>query len=263
MIIHYPYHQIEFNTIGGSQLTKHIQDANASKVFVLCDENTYEHCWPLLAGTEGLEEAELLVIEAGEVHKNLETCYQLWETLLNYNADRKALIINLGGGVLTDMGGFIASTFKRGVKFIQIPTTLLSSVDASVGGKLGVDLGVQKNMVGVFNYPEYLLINTEFLKTLSSLEFQSGYFEMVKHGLIKSKQHWNELKDGITPETQNLPELIQASVDIKIAVTEEDPKEQGLRKILNYGHTIGHAIEGHLLAAGAPLPHRPVVPGKR
>lgn len=255
MILKYPFHPIEFNAIGASSLSKQIKDISPSKVFVLCDENTYEHCWPLLAGTDGLEEAELLVIEPGEHNKNLETCHGLWDTLLNYNCDRKALLINLGGGVLTDMGGFIASTYKRGINFIQLPTTLLSSVDASVGGKLGIDHGVQKNMIGVFNYPEYLLIDTDFLKTLSPLEFQSGYFEMVKHGLIRSESHWNDLKEGLEPDAENLADLIMSSVKIKIDVTEEDPQEKGLRKILNYGHTIGHAIEGHLLQNGSPLPH--------
>ncbi|MCL4113019.1 UNVERIFIED_CONTAM: hypothetical protein GTU68_064149 [Idotea baltica] len=170
---------------------------------------------------------------------------QVWNDLSNLNADRKSLLINLGGGVLTDLGGFVASTFKRGINFINIPTTLLAMVDASVGGKTGVDLGVLKNQIGVINQPEMVLVVPNFLKTLEERQLHSGFAEMLKHGLIQSEIYWQELK--LVSNFNELDKLIHDSVLIKNDVVLKDPTEQNIRKTLNYGHTLGHAIESHFL----------------
>ena len=163
-------------------------------------------------------------------------------------ADRKSLLINVGGGVVTDMGGFVASTFKRGIDFINVPTTLLAMVDASIGGKTGVDLGVLKNQIGVINNPQLLLIDVNYLATLPKEEFRSGLAEMFKHGLIQSPAYWEKMKQLSALTTDDLEEIIYESVVIKHQVVKQDPKEQGLRKILNFGHTLGHAIESYCLA---------------
>ena len=186
----------------------------------------------------------ILEIQSGEENKHIQTCLQIWEDLSNLDGDRKSLLINLGGGVLTDMGGFVASTFKRGIDFINIPTTLLAMVDASIGGKTGVDLGSLKNQIGVINQPQMVLIFPEFLTTLDPRQIKSGYAEMLKHGLIKDKDYWGDLtkKSNFTDAS-----CIQRSIAIKNDVVLQDPTEQGLRKILNFGHTLGHAIESYCL----------------
>ncbi|CAN0369819.1 unnamed protein product, partial [Ectocarpus sp. 4 AP-2014] len=186
-------------------------------------------------------------IESGEHNKNIETCTGVWNALSELNADRKSLMINLGGGVITDLGGFVASTFKRGIEFVNVPTTLLSVVDASVGGKTGVDLGNLKNQIGVFNEGVMVLIDTHFLRTLSARQLRSGYAEMLKHALITSDKDWNEVKDIHKMSLDELEDLIYRSVIIKNEVVLKDPKEGGLRKTLNYGHTLGHAIESYFL----------------
>ncbi|NNE78531.1 MAG: 3-dehydroquinate synthase, partial [Pricia sp.] len=200
-------------------------------------------------------EPEIIEIESGEIKKNIATCIHVWETLSALGADRKSLLINLGGGVLTDLGGFVASTFKRGIHFVNVPTTLLSMVDASVGGKTGVDLGSLKNQIGVINQPEMVLIMSDFLKTLEERQIQSGFAEMLKHGLIQSKSYWEVLKE--TSVMAQIDELIYESVVIKNNVVLQDPTEQNTRKILNFGHTLGHAIESYFLdnRANQPLLH--------
>ncbi len=202
-----------------------------------------------MAAIEGDFHFEVLEIESGEINKNIATCMNLWQALSDLDADRKSLVINLGGGVVTDLGGFVASTFKRGVDFINVPTTLLAMVDASVGGKTGVDLGSLKNQIGVINQSEMVLVVTSFLKTLEERQLQSGYAEMLKHGLIQDHPYWETLKSVSTFD--GLDNMIHTSVAIKNKIVLEDPTEQGLRKILNFGHTLGHAIESYFLESTA------------
>ncbi len=186
---------------------------------------------------------EIIQIQSGEEHKNIDTCLGVWSSLSDLGADRNSLFINLGGGVITDMGGFIASTFKRGIKFINIPTTLLSMVDASVGGKTGVDFKNLKNQIGTFNFPEMVVIDSHFLETLEPRQMRSGLAEMFKHGLIYDVNRWNELQNLSDFTTDDLDNLIWKSVHVKNKVVQYDPTEKQKRKILNFGHTLGHAIE--------------------
>ncbi len=241
-----PSYSVHFNQNAYDALNDYLASKSYSSLFIIVDENTYEFCLPqFMAAIDGDYHFEVLEIESGEINKNINTCNNLWEALSELDADRKSLIINLGGGVVTDLGGFVASTFKRGVDFINVPTTLLAMVDASVGGKTGVDLGSLKNQIGVINQPEMVLIITTFLKTLDERQLQSGYAEMLKHGLIQSNPYWETLKSLSTFD--GLDSVIHTSVDIKNKVVLEDPREQGLRKILNFGHTLGHAIESYFL----------------
>jgi len=219
-----------------------------SKLFILVDENSLSYCYPLLAQeVEILQSAEILEIESGEESKNIEVCSQLWSALSELGADRKSLIVNLGGGVVSDMGGFIASTFKRGIQFINIPTTLLSQVDASVGGKVGVDLNNIKNEIGVFNNPDVVFINSKFLKTLPKRQLLSGFAEVLKHALIADKMYWEEIKLSNVFNEDDWDDLIEKSVKIKNKIVQKDPFEKDIRKALNFGHTIGHAIESYSL----------------
>lgn len=219
-----------------------------SKVFLLVDSNTEEYCLPYLLSNLALtEQIEVISIEAGEEHKHLESCLGVWESLSELGGDRKSLLINLGGGVVTDLGGFVASCFKRGIDFINIPTTLLAMVDASVGGKTGVDLGALKNQIGVINNPKAVIIDPRFLQTLPPEEYRSGYAEMLKHGLIQDQSYWNKLKYYSSINTQQIDSYIAHSVKIKQNVVLQDPTEKGMRKVLNFGHTLGHAIESYFL----------------
>ncbi|MBU2996186.1 3-dehydroquinate synthase [Cellulophaga baltica] len=237
---------VHFNEIAFLKVNEHLAKANYSKVFILVDENTHTCCLaPFMAAIEGDYDFEIIEIESGEVNKNIETCTQVWEVLSELDADRKSVMINIGGGVITDLGGFVASTFKRGIDFINVPTTLLSMVDASVGGKTGVDLGPLKNQVGVINQPVMVLIVPNFLNTLDDIQMRSGFAEMLKHGLIKDEKYWNDLKK--LSDLNNVDKLIHHSVTIKNEVVLIDPTEQNLRKILNYGHTLGHAVESYFL----------------
>ena len=196
---------------------------------------------------EGDYDFEIIEIDSGEQYKNIETCSGVWSALSELGADRKSIVINLGGGVITDLGGFVASTFMRGIDFINIPTTLLSMVDASVGGKTGVDLGVLKNQVGVFNNAVMVLIDSQFLKTLPKDQLLSGSAEMLKHGLVYDEAYWNDFANPSILESDKIDELIHRSVVIKNEIVLQDPREKGLRKIVNYGHTLGHAIESYFL----------------
>jgi len=227
-----------------------------SSIFFLVDENTHVHCLPLLlADLDNLTAYEILEIDSGEENKNIETVNNLWLALSELDADRHSLVINVGGGVLTDMGGFMASTFKRGIKFVNIPTTLLSMVDASAGGKNGIDLEGMKNMIGTFNQPEMVLIDPKFLLTLDQRQIKSGLAEMLKHGLIKNRDHWDNLVQLPTHDPESLAPFIMDSIHIKESVVDSDPYEKGERKILNFGHTVGHAIESESLETDFPLLH--------
>jgi 3-dehydroquinate synthase len=240
---------IHFNEACYTSLNKHLKEKSFSKIFILVDENTHANCLPyFLTNLETNSVIEIIEIEAGEVNKNIETCSGVWNTLSELDADRKSLLINVGGGVITDLGGFVASTFKRGISYINAPTSLLSMVDASVGGKTGVDLGHLKNQIGVISVPDLVLIDTKFLETLPQNQMRSGLAEMLKHGLISDEIYWNKFKDLSSMPIDNLDELIYESVIIKKNVVEEDPLENGLRKTLNFGHTLGHAIESYFLS---------------
>jgi len=222
-----------------------LQPAYYSKIVVLVDNNTRKYCYPVLKSL--LPKHLLITVEAGEQHKNLTTCEKIWQEMTRAQLDRHALMINLGGGVIGDMGGFCAATYKRGIDFIQIPTTLLSQVDASVGGKLGIDFQGFKNHLGVFTQPKNVFIDASFLQTLPYVEMRSGFAEIVKHCLIADANKWEEIRKKDF-ETQNWPDLITHSVEIKKKVVVQDPTEKGLRKILNFGHTIGHAVETYFLS---------------
>ncbi|CAI8790628.1 3-dehydroquinate synthase [Chryseobacterium sp. IT-36CA2] len=239
-----------------SQLNEFLHEKTFSKIFILVDENTHEYCLPILLGNMETDLGfEILEIEAGEEMKNIQTANQLWEILTEMQADRKALVINLGGGVITDMGGFVASTYKRGIQFINIPTTLLSMCDASIGGKTGIDLMHYKNMVGTFAFPQQIFIFPKFLETLPFKELRSGFAEMLKHGLIADKNHWDQLIQIRKLEVETVIPHIQTSMNIKQNVVDKDFHEQNIRKTLNFGHTIGHAVESLCLQQGNPILH--------
>lgn len=247
-------HFIYFET-GLSPLKEILEKNKYSKVFVFADSNTAEVCLPVFRSLlDDLEDFDIIETDPGEENKNIDFCIGIWKTLLDFGADRKCLMINLGGGVITDMGGFIASTYKRGIDFINIPTTLLSQVDASVGGKTGIDIDNVKNMVGTFSLPQAVFIENAFLATLSKRELLSGFAEMIKHGLIADQEYYERLKTSNYQKSS--PEEIYRSIEIKNQVVTKDPLEKGLRKILNFGHTIGHAIESYALSnSKKPLTH--------
>jgi 3-dehydroquinate synthase len=237
---------VHFNENAFKSLNAHLAKKAYSIVFILVDENTHELCLPqFMAEISGEHQFEIIEIESGEINKNIETCVGVWEALSELGADRKSILINLGGGVLTDLGGFVASTFKRGIDFINVPTTLLSMVDASVGGKTGVDLGSLKNQIGVINQPVMVLVVPDFLDTLDTRQIRSGFAEMLKHGLIQDRLYWEALKQAESLE--DMKKHILTSIQIKNNVVLQDPTEQNIRKILNYGHTLGHAIESYFL----------------
>ncbi|AMR32976.1 3-dehydroquinate synthase [Mucilaginibacter sp. PAMC 26640] len=238
-----------------AELVNFIKHGNYSRTFVLTDENTSKQCMPLLH--EYLGEADnydIIEINAGEESKNIDFCIGVWKMLIDFGADRKALMINLGGGVVTDLGGFVASTYKRGIDFVHVPTTLLSQVDASVGGKTGIDMDSIKNIIGTFTQPKAVFMSADFFKTLPERQILSGLAEMLKHGLICDAAYWDQLKNS----DLSLPsaELVHRSVAIKNDVVIADPLEKGIRKALNFGHTIGHAIETYsMLNDKHPLTH--------
>jgi len=229
-------------------LRKTLERQNPSKVFVLVDNNTQVHCLPVFMKQMPKDFLyQTITIPAGELHKTISTCTNVWQQLSDLGADRNSLLINLGGGVVTDLGGFVASTFKRGIEFINVPTSLLAMVDASVGGKNGVDLGHLKNQIGVIKNPLSVFVFVEFLNTLPQAEITSGYAEMLKHGLIASELYWNSLPNFEVAETTSAEKFIWESIEIKNEVVTKDPTEKNLRKTLNYGHTLGHAIESYCL----------------
>lgn len=226
-------------------LTKAIQQIAFDKLFILTDENTHRFCLPLIQEIECLKGTDPILIGAGDTHKTLETLASVWKALDDRGASRHSLLINLGGGMVTDLGGFAASTFKRGIPYINVPTTLLAMVDASVGGKTGINFNGLKNEVGVFAPAQSVIIDTEFLKSLDRENLCSGYAEMLKHGLISTESHWAELLnfDICQPDYKALQALVAQSVRIKEDIVEQDPYEKGIRKALNLGHTVGHAFE--------------------
>jgi len=227
------------------------------KVYVVVDEKTRQFCLPELQKFDFVPELPVLVIQSGEENKSLESVVKVWDFLEENGADRKSLLINLGGGMLSDLCGFAASCFKRGLHFVNIPTTLLSQVDASVGGKTGINFNGLKNEIGVFNQPQTVIIASRFLKTLDKENILSGYAEMLKHGLIHSKPHWDELLDFDLNniDFEMLNEMIARSVGVKEYFVVKDPTEKSIRKALNLGHTVGHAFESLALYQNRPILH--------
>ena len=239
---------IHFNGIAYNALNNYISENKPSKVVVLVDSNTKKYCIDHF--TSNLHKGfkiETIEINAGEIHKNIATCIKVWNKLTELNIDRKSLLINLGGGMVTDLGGFVASTYKRGIPFVNIPTTLLSMVDASVGSKTGVDLRTLKNLIGLFSNPEMVVIDTTFLKTMPEREFKSGLAEIIKYGLTYDASVWKQLKEKGQSLEDQLDILIYRSIEIKNEIVLKDLKESNLRKVLNFGHTFGHAVESLFL----------------
>lgn len=234
-------------------LTAAVATCEKDRIFILTDETTQQLCLPLVEGFDCLKGAQHITIGATDTHKTLDSLSHVWEALGEGGATRHSLLINIGGGMVTDLGGFAASTFKRGINYINIPTTLLSMVDASVGGKTGINFRGLKNEIGVFNNAETVILDTQFLKTLDTENILSGYAEMLKHGLIDSEAHWAELMNlsldnlGSFETLGNLARLLEKSVAVKQRIVTEDPTEQGIRKALNLGHTAGHAFESFAL----------------
>jgi len=229
-----------------NELVNFVKKGNYSRFFILTDENTAKHCLPIIKEKiEDLDNFDIIEINAGEESKDIDFCIGIWKMLIDFGADRQSLMINLGGGVISDLGGFAASTFKRGIDFVHVPTTLLSQVDASVGGKTGIDIDSIKNIIGTFTQPKAVFIEYGFLKSLPPRQILSGLAEMLKHGLICDAAYWEQLKnsDLTNPSAQ----LIYHSIEIKNKVIIEDPRETGIRKSLNFGHTIGHAVETYSL----------------
>jgi len=236
--------------IGADSLSK-LDVSEYSKVAILVDENTKRDCLNKLSKADN---SIIIEIKSGEKNKNISTCNFIWQELTNHNFDRNSLLINLGGGVIGDMGGFCASTYKRGIDFIQIPTTLLAMTDASIGGKLGIDFLGLKNQIGLFINPRSVLIYPDFLETLPLDQLKSGFVEVLKHALISDKNLWNKILN--TPfEELNWNNLISLSVEIKNKIVLSDSREKGERKKLNFGHTFGHAIESFYLQKDTPVLH--------
>lgn len=228
-----------------TDLAKAIAECEHDRIFVLVDETTNKLCWSLVKDYLCLKDAQTIIIGATDRRKNLDTLVHVWESLQQGKATRHSLLINLGGGMVTDLGGFAASTYKRGINFINIPTTLLAMVDASVGGKTGINFGGLKNEIGVFNDAEFVLLDTNWLRTLDEENIRSGYAEMLKHGLIADETMWAELINFnlAQPDLRQLASMLDKSVRIKERIVAEDPHEKGIRKALNLGHTFGHAFE--------------------
>ncbi len=244
---------VHFSNVGYIKIEAFLNEHKPSKCYILVDEHTEKFCLNyFISKLKHQYNFEVIKINSGENFKNLESCSTIWNKLTDLGADRNSLLINLGGGVITDMGGFTASTFKRGISFINISTTLLSMVDASVGGKTGVDLGVLKNQIGLFSNPEMVLIDENYLNTLPPRELLSGLAEIIKYGLTYDLKLWDEISSFKTITINNIKPLIHRSIEIKNEVILKDPKENGLRKILNFGHTLGHAVESYFLQA----PHK-------
>ena len=238
-------------------LVSAISECEHDRIFVLTDETTQQLCWPKIKNFKALKNSTPIIIKATDTHKNLDTLSQVWQALSNGGATRHSLMINLGGGMVTDLGGFAASTFKRGIDFINIPTTLLAMVDASVGGKTGINFGGLKNEIGVFSDSRFVIINTQFLDTLDHDNICSGYAEMLKHGLISDERTWAELMtfDLDTPDLSQLQRMVAESIKVKERIVEADPHEHGIRKALNLGHTMGHAFESFAMRRGTPILH--------
>ena len=255
---------ILFGSDGYLKLVNFVQENNFKKILILTDENTKVHCLDLFFSNIKKTDkkiAEMISsnsyyfsVEPGENAKNLKTSNHIWEFLTDNGFKRNDLIINLGGGMVSDLGGFVASTYMRGIQFVNIPTTLLGMVDASIGGKTGIDLNGIKNIIGTFQFAKLVLIDVEFLNSLSRKQMAAGYAEMIKHSLIDKNHEWEKISKINSLEDIS-PEMIYKSINIKVNIIESDPMESNIRKHLNFGHTLGHAIETYLLGSEREILH--------
>lgn len=236
-----------------------ISECEHDGVFLLTDDTTLAACWPVISDSLALRGAHMITIPATDSHKDINSLQHVWSSLQSMGATRHSLLINLGGGMITDLGGFAAATFKRGIDFVNVPTTLLAMVDAAVGGKTGINFGGLKNEIGAFAEARFVIISTEFLRTLNAQNLLSGYAEMLKHGLLSGREMWAELLrfDFGAPDYALLADMVRLSIRVKQDIVRQDPREQGLRKALNLGHTIGHAFEEWSLQDG----HKPILHG--
>jgi len=226
-----------------------------SSILILCDENTFRDCWPKIEHADWPTQPSVIVIPSGELAKNLKTCETVWDAFVAHAADRSSLLINLGGGVVTDLGGFCAASFMRGIHFLHIPTTVLAMTDAAIGGKHGVDFRMYKNYIGTFAEPECILIDSTFIDTLDGREVRSGLAEVAKHGFIGDPELIDMLPRQEGYATLDWNQILRRSIAVKLGFVEDDRYDKGLRAALNFGHTIGHAIETHQLATETPLRH--------
>lgn len=247
-ILHLNEYNISIGEMGG-QLRSLVAAGNYTKIAVLVDANTRRHCLPYFLQNIDFEVVPIEIL-AGELYKDLDTCRHIWSEMMRHGLDRRSLLINLGGGVVGDMGGFCAATYLRGIDFVQVPTTLLSQVDASVGGKVAIDFNGVKNSIGVFQNPVAVMVDPAFLKTLPLSEIRSGFAEVFKHALIADAAQWRELQQITDLQAVDWAKFLAPSLAIKQRIVEEDPTEKGIRKALNFGHTIGHAVESHFLEIG-------------
>ncbi len=242
-----------------AQLQKHIFEVKPDRIIVICDTNTFVDCYGVFCKHIDVNYiSKVIIISAGEESKNIDTAVEIWEEFSKLGANKRSLVINLGGGMVCDIGAFCASTFHRGMPFINIPTSALAMVDAALGGKNGIDLGHLKNMVGTINFPVSVLIEPDFLKTLPELELQSGYAELLKQIIIADRNVWEEIRihpGKIWKDISWWKANISAAIHIKMDIVTKDPYEKGLRKRLNFGHTVGHGIESFYLSKGRPIPH--------
>ena len=232
-----------------------VGNGNYSSVHVLCDQNTYAHCWPKINNASELSGSNVIVIEPGESNKTLTTCRKVWNALVDNGADRNSLFISLGGGVVTDLGGFCASTFMRGMHFAHVPTTLMGQTDAAIGGKQGVDFGKLKNYLGVISAPGFIVVDTTFLQTLPERELRNGFAETIKHAIIGDRDFLQEIADLALDTIPGNTELVARSIKVKQSFVEGDVHDRGQRASLNFGHTIGHAIESAAMGTKSPLLH--------
>ena len=240
-----------------AEIAEAISECEHDRLFVLTDETTRDLCWPRIKDFLSLKNAHVITIKAGDTNKDIDSTISVWHSLQDGGATRHSCLINLGGGMVTDLGGFAASTFKRGIDFINIPTTLLAMVDASVGGKTGVNFGGLKNEIGVFCDSRFVILDTLFLGTLDHTNICSGYAEMLKHGLLSNDRMWSELLtfDLDRPDLKHLQHMLAESVKVKEKVVKADPLERNIRKALNLGHTVGHAFESLAMKKGHPVLH--------
>lgn len=249
--------KIIFSTNICSDIASAISGTVPEQVFVITDTESARLCYPLIKDMPELAKSHLITIKNGDGNKNLETVAEVWKYLCEHGGTRRSLVINLGGGMVTDLGGFVANTFKRGIDFVNIPTTLLSMVDAAVGGKTGINFLGFKNEIGVINPARTVIISADFLKTLDRNNILSGYAEMLKHGILSNENDLNELLsfDTVSPDYELLGRIVEKSVKVKEVIVEQDPREMGIRKALNLGHTIGHAFESYSHTTNHPALH--------
>ncbi len=246
---------------GANDLTQDLKELinkySRGKVFVLTDTGSYKYCYPKIKDIDSIDKENIIIIEQGDQNKNIEAISKVWAFLSDHGADRKSLLINLAGGMPCDLGGFAAATFKRGIDFINIPTTLLSQVDASVGGKTGINFNSLKNEIGVFKHATAVLVDPNFTETQDQENISSGFAEMIKHALIYSEEVWEEIKafDILNADLTSLKPLLFQSINIKESFVKADPTEQNVRKSLNFGHTIGHAFESYCMKNNQPILH--------